>query len=171
MEDFGASQISYYVTTRFNSLCEKWALLKNKIDVVVFYDNLHRNCMIPQFATMQMIEAWDQKGVTVATSLNTAYKLLSFPGPIGKIYYVWDLVWMRMNPRIYSISRDVFTSPNLTLVARSLHHKRAIENAFNMEVPYVIPDCDIVQFIEVSEQWWKIQESGGTKPTLKKNAV
>jgi hypothetical protein len=137
LQNMGASQLSYFTIKN----CNDFALERSEIDIIVFYENLHKNCLSPNFAVMQIAEAWGQKGPMVATSLSTAFKLISFPcGP--KLFYIWDLEWLRGQQQ-YEKYADVYTHPALQLVARSESHKRIIENAFNRKVDHILDDFNL----------------------------
>jgi len=143
VENIGASQLGYYLTTELNKIHGH-----KDVDSIVFYNTLHKHALQPNFAIMQMMEAWCQPGTTIATSLTTASQLLSFPGPKHRIYYVWDLPWMRIVPKTYSVAANIITQDKLTLVARSMQHALAIENAFNIAVKYIVEDFNMELFIQ-----------------------
>lgn len=146
LQDVGASQIAYCVIRNLNKLSDT----RPDIDTIVYYENMHRNCIPPNFAIMQIAEAWGQHGPMIATSLSTAIKLTGFPSE-RKIFYVWDLEWLRGEQRHYQMYANIYTHPGLELIARSEDHKRAIENAFNREVKHVISDFDTNQLLKVLE--------------------
>ena len=80
---------------------------------------------------------------------STAKTLSEFPSE-KKMFYVWDLEWMRSNnKKQYEEYRDVYTNESMELIARSTSHKEAIENAFNRTVNYVIPDFNLMKILEV----------------------
>jgi hypothetical protein len=145
VENMGATQLSYVITQQLNHLSS----IDRNIDGVVFYNTMHKHAMMPNFAIMQMIEAWSQQGTTIATSLATASQLIGYPGPNQKIYYVWDLPWMRINPKIYGITQEIITNPNLLLLTRSESYADAISIAYNVERPVVVENLDIVKLLEV----------------------
>jgi len=145
VENIGATQLGYTLTRELNYL----QTTHREIDCIVFYNTLHKHAMVPNFAIMQMIEAWNQPGVTVATSITTASQLLTYPGPQLKIYYMWDLPWMRLRPKIYSVTQQVVTNPNLMLLARSEHHAAAIQNAYNVQKPAVVNNMHIDELLKV----------------------
>jgi hypothetical protein len=100
---------------------------------------------------MQMIEATGQDGVMIATSLPTASQLLSFSHISKKYYYIWDLSWMRIVPRLYQTTARIMTDPTLRLLVRSESHLRAVENAYNVSVHGIIDNFykdDIVRLID-----------------------
>ena len=145
VENIGATQLGYALTRELNYL----QATQPAIDCIVFYNTLHKHAMMPNFAIMQMIEAWNQKGVTIATSITTASQLLTYPGPSLKIYYMWDLPWMRIIPKVYSVTHAVVTNPNLMLIARSEYHALAIQNAYNVPKPTIVEHMHITELLKV----------------------
>ena len=144
LQNTGANQIAYCVIRNLNDLGHK----RPDIDTIAYYEDMHRKCLPPNFAVMQIAEAWGQHGPIIATSLSTAIKLIGFPSE-RKIFYVWDLEWLRGQQRHYKMYANVYTHPDLELVARSEDHKKIIENAFNKKVKYVIPDFDTSKILEM----------------------
>lgn len=146
LQNVGASQLSYFVTRNLNVLGDK----RPDIDPIVFYENIHKNCIPPKFAVMQIAEAWGQDGAMIATSLSTAFKLINFPAA-RRLFYVWDLEWLRhgQQRRRYEQFADVYTHPNLELIARSESHAAVIENAFNRKVEHIISDFNTDKILEL----------------------
>ena len=145
LENTGASQISFFVIKELNKLAET----NPEIDATIFYENMHKNCMPVNFATMQISECYVQKGPAIATSLSTAEKLRNFYCD-KKLFYVWDLHWIRNSViKRYEDYSGVYTDNNLELIARSDSHKNAIENAFNRKVDHVISDFNMSKILEI----------------------
>ena len=148
IDDVGASQLAYYLLSQLNVLVRE----HNDICPTVFYSSLTDHCVKPiEFNLMMMVEAFDHPGPTVATSLPTAGRLITMPRPSPKIFYVWDLEWMRFANIQWSSVRRIIEHPDLHLVARSLSHKQAIEQCFDKKVEAIVNDCnmnDMLAFIE-----------------------
>ena len=145
LENTGASQISFCVISELNNLTKTHP----NIDPIVFYEDKHKNCLPANFAVMQISEAWGQLGPIIATSFSTARSLCEFPSS-KRFFYVWDLEWIRdVQLKKYEEYRSVYSDESLSLIARSDHHKKAIENAFNREVKFVVSDFDIKHIMEV----------------------
>jgi len=136
VDHIGASHMAYYLVEQANALSNN-----GDARVTVFYDQLHRPCRKLLVPTMMMIEAWAQPGVSIATSLSTAARMLSFPGPQQKMFYVWDMSWLR-NPKFVGPFGELFRNPKLTLIARCQPHADALSNNFNVEVPYVFDNFE-----------------------------
>jgi hypothetical protein len=147
LQNVGASQLSYIVIRNLNELAQT----KPEIDVAVFYENMHRNCLPPNFAVMQIAEAWGQHGPIIATSLSTAFKLISFPSK-QKFFYVWDLEWLRGQNRQYEQYVGVYTQKELTLIVRSQAHADIIQNAFNRKAQHIVEDFDVNQILEITNE-------------------
>lgn len=147
LQNVGASQLSYLVIRNANDI----GAIRPEIDVIAYYENLHKNCMPPNFAVMQIAEAWGQRGPMIATTLSTAFKLIGFPAD-RKLFYIWELEWIREGNKQYEMYADVYTHTDLELVARSQSHKRLIESTFNREVAHVVDDFDMQQLIGILEK-------------------
>lgn len=145
LNNTGSSQIAYFAIREINKMAEK----RPSVDATIFYENIQRNCLPPNFAIMQIAEAWNQDGSIIATSLSTAHKMMGFMSQ-KKFFYVWDLEWIRNGGQSqYEHYFQVYTNDSVGLIARSESHKKCIENAFNREVVGVVPDCNMDKMIEV----------------------
>ncbi len=136
VDHVGASHMAFHLVGQTNSMSKN-----GEANITVFYDQLQRPCRRLLVPSMLMIEAWAQKGVAISTSLSTAARMLSFPGPTQKIFYVWDMSWIR-NPKRVGYATEIFRNPNLTLMTRCVEHAQAISNNFNVEVPYIVENFD-----------------------------
>ncbi|SVC44680.1 uncharacterized protein METZ01_LOCUS297534, partial [marine metagenome] len=96
INNIGASQLSYLVVQNLNELGNH----RPEIDAIVYYENMQKHCLPPNFAIMQIAEAWGHHGPMIATSLSTAQKLIGFPSE-RKLFYVWDLEWLRGQQQRY----------------------------------------------------------------------
>lgn len=140
VNNIGASQLSYFLINEINH---------SDVDAIVYYETMHRQMLTHKFATMQMVEAWNQNVPAIATSLSTAHKLLNFPGPPLKFYYVWDLEWQRPHNPHYELYHTAMLNPNMELIARCKNHKDALENCFNREVRYIVNDFNMKEIEDV----------------------
>lgn len=131
VDNLGACQLSYYLTKKANQLCEN-----NTASVVVFYDQIGPYHMQPLFPTMQMIEHIGQEGISIATSIDTANKLVSSFGANRRLYYVWDWPFLENLP-IYEEVINILLAPELELIARCEAHAKIIENFCNRKVNFI----------------------------------
>lgn len=151
VEHMGNSQLSYELSRTLNNLADK----RSDIDAIVFFNTLTRSRIVPKFAMMQMIEAWGQKGYTIATSCATTRKMMTFPGPQKRFFYVWDLEWIRGEKRTYDMFAPLYQDPRIILITRSGIHRDALDNGFNIgrlgKPIYVVEDFNEEQLLEVIE--------------------
>lgn len=143
VENLGASQLSYCLIKSGNEL------VSGGYSVVAFYDKITKHVLRPSFPTMQMVEGWAQEGMTIATSIPSAADLLDFPGPQHKLFYVWDLEWMREPQRMWGPLSDLFTHPSLKLIVRNKEYSKAVENAFNRTPEYIMDNFDVETMKEI----------------------
>jgi len=139
----GASQLSFYLIKELNKFSET----NPQTDTIVFYEDIQKNYIPPNFAIMNMSESWGQSGPTIATSISTAKKMLHYPSK-EKFFYVWDLEWIR-NRHPYEKYSKIYADETFKIIARSEGHKRLIENAFNRKVEHVVPDFNMSSIMEV----------------------
>ena len=150
VDNLGASQLSYYLGRNVNSYLEE----NPNSDIVCYYDSFERNCVNNNFATVNIIEAWGQKGAMIATSENTASKLANFIGTRNKFFYIWDIVYcLRRHDglkylRVFDLD-NVYANKDLKLICRSKSHAEIIENNFNREVKYIVDNLNMHQIMEV----------------------
>ena len=145
VDNLGANQMAFQLIGSINEIVEEnWA------SPTVFYDQLHRDCRPLHAPAMNLMEAWRQSGVSIATSLTTVQSLLSMPGPRHKMFYVWDMSWM-IGLRRADTYQDIFQHPNLSLIARCDDHKKILQNNFNVVVPYVFEGFDTTGLREAVE--------------------
>jgi hypothetical protein len=138
VKDLGPSQLNFNMIRAANSL----VMSRPDIDIIGFYENIQRHCLAMNFAVMQIAEAFAFDGTVVATTFSTAEKLLRFPSPKKRLFYVWDLEWLRSPRTPYRTWQAVYGNPELTLLARSQDHAKAIGQAWNREVG-ILEDFDL----------------------------
>ena len=146
VRSLGSSQLSYYIIKNFNKVAGQ-----GKVDPIVYCEDVERDCLFAKFPTMQTVEAWGQEGTIIATSLSTAKKLISYPCPQKRIYYVWDLEWLR-KPHNYIPVLNVFSSDRIKVVARCDNHAKVIENTFNRKVDNIIDNFNMEKFLQICEE-------------------
>ena len=145
LDDLGPSQLAHTVICQGNDLCAN----HQGYDVVALYEDLQRPCIPMNFACMQIAEGWAFDGVVVATSFSTAEKLLSFPSASKKLFMVWDLEWIRLKQKSFRQLLSVYGNEQLTLLARSYDHAKAIADCWNRTVK-VIEDFNLKSIIEAA---------------------
>lgn len=140
VHSFNISQLSYELIQSIHKCLES-----QNVNINVFYEEPTHTYMQGNFAIMQMIEAFNEQGLMIATNYSTASKLINIPMPDKKIFYVWDIEWLRGNPR-YELYKDIYLSKELTLYCRSEDHSKLIQNCFNKE-------CEVKTFEEIINEY------------------
>lgn len=143
--NLGASQLSYFLIRNLNKFLSE----RPDFDPIVFYEEMAKPCLTPAFACMQMVEAWGYDGPVIATSLSTASKLLQFPGPKAKFFYVWDVEWVRFANKPFRPLADVYGASPLKLIARSESHAKLLARCWNKPVEGVVDDFDMTQLFNI----------------------
>jgi hypothetical protein len=144
IEHMGSSQLAYLLIKACNHLAAA-----GKYSPIIFYNQISRKVIQPHFPTMQLVEAWAQSGMTISTSLDLTINLLDFPGPNKKIFYVWDLEWIRDIRYRWKVLSDIFLDKKIIIIAQNEIHANAIYNSFHRKPDYLIYNCDIKQFEEM----------------------
>lgn len=147
VRDLGPSQLSYCLVKNAN------ALLRDRptLDIIAFFETPTPACLPANFAQMPLSEGWGYDGVMVATTFGTAKKLLSFPGPLAKCFYVWDLEWTRGSGKSYEEQAAVYRHKDLRLLARGPDHSLVIEQCWNRPVAGLVPDVDLHSLLAILE--------------------
>lgn len=141
VDNLGPNQLANYLISSANRYLEK----SLNCDFLVFQKNVIPFCLPINFAVMNTSEGYDFDGTLVATDLNSALQIATFPGPKRKLFYSWDLEWLRI-PRNYEVLRTIYNNPELEIIARSKYHKELIELTWNTKVHSIIEDCNVEDF-------------------------
>lgn len=161
IHDLGASQLAYEFITETNKLYyPQWS----SVDVIAFYETLNKNCLPLLFACMNVKECWSFDGVVVATSLNAARRLITFPAPYKKLFYVYDLEWTQIVPRSYDELAKVYTDPGLEIISRSDKHAKTIEQSWGVKVTNIIKNFNMKEVVKICEAF-----QNGVKPGYDNN--
>ena len=144
IKDFHPSQLIYYSVKYANLLVNQGG----EYDITFFYEQLSPISIKPSCAIMNISEIWSFTGTLIATNLESALLLTKVISSANKIFYVWDLEWLRQYKN-YLYNIQVYLSNELKLVARSIDHAKAINKYCNRNVNAVIPNCQLVEFLNV----------------------
>jgi hypothetical protein len=141
----GPSQLAYYLIKTGNEFVKT-----GDDDLVVFFYELMPECIKPNFALMNLSEAYDYNGVLVATDINSASRILEYPGTQEKFFYLWDLDWIKLPQKQYENLLQVYKNPRLPLIVRSKRHFELVKNLWQEPVG-IVEDCNIGQLKQVIE--------------------
>lgn len=141
----GPSQLTYCLVKSAHEML----VTKPAVDITLFYENAVKPAFGLNFAAMPLVEAWTYGGTLISTNLNIAKQSIAFTGPKKKLFYVWDLEWLRFQNKEFRSLQQIYANPALTLLARSESHKQAIEQSWNIEVAATIDDFNLLKILEV----------------------
>jgi hypothetical protein len=139
----GASQLGFYLARSANALLAQG----REYEVVVFYQDLQPPCFEPRFSCQPIQEAFGFDGVMVATSFATAQAVSRFPSASKRLWYLWDLDWLRMLNKDYRSLAGVYRDERLSVLARSEDHAKAFENVWLRPVAGIVPDFDLQKLL------------------------
>lgn len=142
-DDFGASDLAFYAISYANKLTAE-----SNLDVIGFYKNLPNPVIPASFALMNQLDIWGFDGLAIATDVDSAYSLSNTVSSSPKVFYVWDLEWLRHNKNfLYNVG--AYRARNLKLVARSKDHADILSKYCNRPVDAIIENCNLFEFWKV----------------------
>lgn len=115
-------------------------LMQSQIaDIVFFYEDAMPQVVHPLGTCMQIVEAYEYKYPLIATNLSTAQKLINFPRSPKKIFYMWDMEWLRFKNDSYYGFKNIYGSKELELVCRTQEHADLVEKLWDRKINRVSP--------------------------------
>ena len=111
-------------------------------DCLFLTEEKHPPCIPIPCARMNISEVYSCKGLLISTSLSTANTVAKAIVEAEKVFYVWDLEFLR-GKKDFVDNVKIYRNPALTLIARSQSHADAIENYCNRKPDFIIPDLNI----------------------------
>ena len=148
VKNLGASQLGYFLIRNLNEFLDE----NFEFDCTVYSEERHNGGLTVGFPVMQIIEAWGQQGTIISTSISTACKMIKFPSACRKLFYVWDLEFLRGHvPNNYDLIKKVYLNEDIELIARCENHASVIKNNFNRDVIGIIEDFNMVEIMEMTK--------------------
>lgn len=136
VHDLSANEINYTLLQNINQRIHQ----NLDEDFITFYENAIPPCVPNIGCTMQMAEAYLFDGLSIATTLPLAYRLLSFPS-CARAYYMFDLEWMRFPTKNYHQLAEIYKNPLMNLIVPSEEYGEVVERVWQRK-PYIIGDWD-----------------------------
>tara|TARA_B100000287_G_scaffold407519_1_gene433021 strand:+ start:1350 stop:1832 length:483 start_codon:yes stop_codon:yes gene_type:complete len=148
VNDLTASHLAFSLIKNLNEY-------ETTSDIVLFFENVSSSIIKPNFPVMAMNEIWNFEGSLVSTDINTTLTLKRCFAPRKKVFYVWDLEWMR-NGREKTTSFEeiiqAFSDETIELVARSQDHAKAIENLSNRKIKHIVENFNIEKLMRIGNE-------------------
>jgi hypothetical protein len=140
-QDWGPTDRDFYAINFANKL-----IAEADIDVTGFYQD-SPNPVIPcNFGLMNIQDIWGFDGLTIATNIEQAIALSKVVGTHKKLFYVYDLEYLRPGKQNFLYNLQAYRSNNLELVCRSEEHKNALQKYCNRKIEHVIEDFNLFEF-------------------------
>jgi hypothetical protein len=144
----GFSQMAFNLINNTN-----WHLHKNtECDVMVFYENISYPCAKNEFAISNVVDGWNYSGSMIATTYQTATKILRFPSCSQRYFYCYDLEWIGMPQKQYGELAKIYENKNVHILARSDEHAAIIERCWSTKVLDVVGDFDMTKIDNITRQ-------------------
>lgn len=139
LDHLGPSQLAYYTLMQANQGIDDY-------EFFLFAENIQPLCLPPKVACMDVAEIYGLRGLLIATSLSGAERLIQLNDTFPRIFYIWDLEWLRPNNNNFLHNINIYRHPKLKLVARSNDHALEIANYTNIQ-PHVIEHFNIQEIV------------------------
>jgi hypothetical protein len=142
-EDLNASQSAYLACKNMNRMLEN----TSEVEPTVFFMEQSLPCVDLQFARYHVREALLYTGNLVSTSLKTAISV-SKATRARRYFYIQDLEWLRPNFN-KEAWLNIMQDRSIKKICRSVDHAEAIHESGFGQVPVVIENYNIEQFLEL----------------------
>jgi len=105
--------------------------ISNQLDCTIFFEDYAPLMIRPACGLMHVSELYSFNGILISTNLNNTKLALNIPLPSKKIFYIWELEWLK-NSKDFIDNNSVYQNPQLELYTRSKSYANAIKNYSNM---------------------------------------
>lgn len=139
------SELNWRLVSQVNNLNKS-----GMTDIIIFYEDALPQMIHPIGTVMQAVEAYEYRNPLIATNLSTAQKLVNFPRSCHKVFYLWDLEWIRFKNNSYYEFRNIYCNPELDLVCRTEEHKDLVERLWDRKVSRVSEKALLHEILGVS---------------------
>lgn len=157
---FVLSQVSVnQLTYEFIHASNKYLRVNDDVDICGFWVNDGPRPIQNTFAMMPLIDCYAWSGHTIATSLHTLSRILSYPGVNRKdriYYYAYDMDHLRLpgNMRSWDGLQQLIFHPKVDIVVRS-------EDAFNIIKSTLKTPTAIIDGFDINGFKKLIEETNG----------
>lgn len=141
LKDCGPSQAAFYGISKMNVECAS-----SNLDCSIFELNHVPPIIRARFGIFPITLAYLYDGILISTDIETTKFSLESCRASKRIFYVWDLEWMR---KLRSFdSNQIYSLPELTIVCRSKEHADCIERISRRKV-HVMPVFSIKELVKL----------------------
>lgn len=143
LPNLGMSQLAYLAINQAN-LGDRFG----KHNYFLFFQDIELPCIKPRVACLNISELSNFDGVLISTNVDMTLMAMRAVNNVKYIFYVWDLEWIRRGGINFQEAMKVFRNPEVSLVARSDDHAKAIINYCNREPSLIAPNLNIEAILE-----------------------
>lgn len=132
IESLGMSQKAYEIIREMNkvdSLDEYW-------DMIIFYLEYDRIITPPQFAMMNMVEAYGMNSPLISTSIKTTEIAINCIKATKRLFYIFEMEWSNSTHDVDELL-NVYMNPKVDLIARSEDHAKIIEKCWKAPIAII----------------------------------
>lgn len=143
LDNLGPNQKAFSAIKQINNDIESGT----DVNYTIFYRNMSQPCLHPDCSVMNINEIWHFNGVLIATDIEGALLLSKVVNESIKIFYVYDLEWIRPGKNNFFHNIKAFRDEKIQLVVRSNDYFYPVENYSNRQIDGVIPHFNIKAII------------------------
>lgn len=147
VNNVGATQLAFYLIKSGNKFVESI-----NQDLTLFFYEISPECIRPNFAVMNLAEAYNYDGILIATDANSASRIIEFPGTINKFFYVWDLEWIRMRNKEFENLSTIYNNHKLPLIARSQNHYDILKKIWKEPIG-ICEDANVEELFKITSEY------------------
>ena len=140
--DMGPSQLAYMTINQCNVGSQ------TEDSYFIFFENTKMPCVKPLVSCMNISELHTFNGILISTSIDTTLSALNAITNTRKIFYVWDLEWLRPNKNNFLYNMQAFRNEKVELMCRSEHHAKVIRNYCNREPSLIFNNLNLLALKE-----------------------
>lgn len=139
----GVCQQSFMAISHINRILSK----SNDYDFFLFYEDMVPSCVRPLCASMNINEIWSFDGILIGTTLSTTMSIVRTVNASRKVFYVWDLEWMREGYQNYFTNIKVYKDKTIYIISRSISHAHEIERYSGRKSNMIVPNFNLEYII------------------------
>ena len=140
--DMGASQLGYMALNQANLLAQQ------NESCFIFFENTKLPCVRPLVSCMNISELHTFNGTLISTSIDTTLYAINSITNTRKIFYVWDLEWLRPNKNNFLYNMQAFRNEQVEIMCRSERHAKLIENYCNRKPSLIFNNLNLLALRE-----------------------
>jgi hypothetical protein len=142
--DLSSSQLAFFATQQINRIVGQ----SGDIDGVIFTERISKPAIPPACAVMSVSDIHNFEGILISTNLYNTKLSLKAVIPAKKIFYVWDLEWLRNNKKNdYIENLNILRDNEISIVSRSRSHANCFEKYTNRKSDIVVENFDIGRIV------------------------